>query len=417
MRLTISRTLRLVALPLAVAGLAACGSDSPTGLRVFTGPALSVLGRGDMTARHMAEVWTRGNVAYTTTWGQRSSNGVTAVGNAVHLWRIDGTAPVLVDSLIVENATTLGDVQVSDDGRLLVVATERQNGSIVIYDLTNPLKPVRRARYQTANTSNGVHTARLARVNGTLYAFLSIDPPDARLVIVDLTDPANPREVFVRAMGNPFVHDVFVRDGLLFTALWHDGMTIWDLGGGGKGGSPSNPVQIGNVRTAAWSPSAAGSAAHNIWWLHDAAGGPYATRFAFVGEEAPGTGGSALNSSNGDIHVVDVGDVSAPREVAFYHVDGAGTHNFSVDEQRGILYAAYYNAGVRAIDVRGNLASCTAEQKAPDGRCDLRRMGRELAAGLQNGSPVYVWGVHFDGSFVYASDMLNGLWKLVATNR
>ena len=38
---------------------------------------------------------------------------------------------------------TLGDIQVSDDGKLLVVATERANGSIVIYDLTNPLKPVR----------------------------------------------------------------------------------------------------------------------------------------------------------------------------------------------------------------------------------------------------------------------------------
>jgi hypothetical protein len=293
-----------------------------------------------------------------------------------------------------------------------VVATERENGSIVIYDLANPLKPVRRARYQTANTSNGVHTAELARVNGTPYAFLSIDPPDARLVIVDLTDPANPREVLARVMGNPFVHDVFVRDGLLFTALWNDGLTIWDIGGGGKGGSPSNPVQVGNVRTAAFSPSAAGSEAHNIWWFHDPV--TNSKRFAFVGEEGPG---ARLNTSSGDIHVVDVSDMSAPREVAFYHIDGAGTHNFSVDEERGILYAAYYNAGVRALDIRGDLATCTAAQKSPDGRCDLMKMGREIAAGPQAAGPVYVWGVHFDGSFVYASDMLNGLWKLGAADR
>lgn len=412
----VRRAARCLAIPLAAAALGACGGTDSTGPRPFSGPALSVLGRGDVRARYTAELWTRGDVAYTSTWGERTTNGAGVFGNAVYIWRIDGAAPVLVDSLIVENATTLGDVQVSDDGRLLVVATERQNGSIVIYDLTNPLEPVRRTRYQTANTSNGVHTAALARVDGTLYAFLSIDPPNARLVIVDLSDPSSPREVFVRAMGSPFVHDVFVRDGLLFTALWNDGMTIWDLGGGGKGGSPSNPVQMGNVRTAAWSPAAGGSEAHNIWWLHDAAGGANATRFAFVGEEAPGNG-SVLNSSNGDIHVVDVSDMSAPREVAFYHVDDAGTHNFSVDEQRGILYAAYYNGGVRAIDVRGDLASCPAAQKAPDGRCDLRKMGRELAAGLQGGTPVYVWGVHFDGSFVYASDMLNGLWKLAAANR
>jgi hypothetical protein len=334
----------------------------------------------------------------------------------VYIWNVAGNTPLMVDSLIVENATTLGDIQVSDDGTLLVVATERANGSIVIYDLANPLKPARLTRYLTPNTTNGVHTAEVARVDGTLYAFLSIDPPSARLVIVDLSDPRNPREVLVRTMGSPFVHDVFVRDGLLFTALWNDGVTVWDLGGGGKGGTPDNPVQIGNVRTAPWSPSVGGSEAHNVWWFHDPAGGANAKRFVFVGEEAPGNG-SLLNSSNGDIHVVDVSDMSAPREVAFYHVDGAGTHNFSVDEERGILYAAYYNAGVRAIDMRGDLSTCAADQKAADGRCDLRKMGRELAAGLQSSGQTFIWGVHFDGNFVYASDMLTGLWKLAAVSR
>jgi len=115
--------------------------------------------------------------------------------------------------------------------------------------------------------------------------------------------------------------------------------------------------------------------------------------------------------------VVDVSNMAAPKEVAFYHIDNAGTHNFSVDEQRGILYAAYYNAGVRAIDIRGDLTECTAAQKSADGRCDLKKMGRELAAGLQNNGNVFIWGVRFDGSFVYASDMLNGLWKLQAANR
>ena len=394
------------------ASVAGCGSDPATAPKPFTGPALSNIGRGNMTARYMAEVWTHGNVAYTSTWGQKG----TTFGNALHIWNITGASPVLVDSLIVENATTLGDVQVSDDGKLLLVATERANGSIVIYDLTNPLKPARRTRYQTPNTTNGVHTAELARVNGTLYAFLSIDTPTARLVIVDLSDPSNPREVLGRVMGAPFVHDVFVRDGLLFTALWNDGVTIWDIGGGGKGGTVANPVQIGNVRTAAYALGAGGSEAHNVWWFQDPNGGANAKRFLFVGEEAPGNG-SQLNSSNGDVHVVDLSDMTAPKEVAFYHVDNAGTHNFSVDEQRGILYAAYYNAGVRALDVRGDLTACTTDQKASDGRCDLKKMGRELAAGLQNNGNVYIWGVHFDGSFVYASDMLNGLWKLEAANR
>ena len=30
---------------------------------------------------------------------------------------------------------------------------------------------------------------------------------------------------------------------------------------------------------------------------------------------------------------------------------------------------------------------------------------------------VYVWGVYYDGTSVYASDMLNGLWKLTPVVR
>ncbi|MGH7710669.1 MAG: hypothetical protein ACREOG_05265, partial [Gemmatimonadaceae bacterium] len=101
-----------------------------------------------------------------------------------------------------------------------------------------------------------------------------------------------------------------------------------------------------------------------------------------------------------------------------YSVPGAGAHNFSMDEPNGMLYAAFYNGGVRVLDVRGDLGNCTAEQKFTDGRCDLAKMGRLRGVGLQDrGKPVFVWGAHFVGSHVYASDMLNGLWKLRGVSR
>jgi hypothetical protein len=410
---------------------AACGSDSvapttpnnPTAcpgidvgarpaalsLSAATPTAMQVFGAGVDSLRFTAEVAARGSLAYTTTWGFRGGNP----GNKVNVWDVSGNVPTLIDSAIVTGATTLGDVAVSDDGSLLIVATERTGGSIVIFDLADPKHPKQIARFSNSDTDPGVHTAEIGRVNGTLYGFLSIDPigsTPARLVIVDLGTPTAPREVYTKVTGNPFVHDTFVRDGLLFVALWDDGLQIWDLGGCGTGASPASPTVLGGVKTL-------GGEVHNVWWYHDPNGGK---RFAFVGQEGPGAIGSA---STGDIHVVDISDPGQPREVAFYHADGAGTHNFSVDEAKGILYAAYYNGGVRAIDIRGDLGTCPANQQLTTAnplltRCDLRLMGREIGVGLMNQNrPIYVWGVQYLNGVVYASDMLNGIWKLGAVSR
>jgi hypothetical protein len=384
---------------LLIAGACGGGDDGPTPPQRAGNPTLTVLGLGAVADRFTAEVAVRGTTAYTTTWGRRG----TVAGNAINVWDVSGNQPALVDSVIVEDAVTLGDVQISDDGALLLVAVEpRPAGAVVLYSLADPRRPQRLVRYASASTANGVHTAKLARVDGTLYAFLSIDPAPARLVVLDLSDPAAPRELFAGAMGNPLMHDVLVRDGLLFTALWHDGLTIWDVGGGGRGGTPAAPVRLGNVRTV-------GGSTHNVAWVRLPSGA--GSRYVWVGEEGPG--GVAGAQSSGDIHVVDIGDLTQPREVAVYGVAGAGTHNFAVDEANGILYAAYYNAGVRALDVRGDPGSCAEDQRTADGRCDLAKAGRELGHALGGADPAsFVWGVALQDGALYASDMFNGLWKL-----
>jgi hypothetical protein len=390
-------------------GVGGCGGDS----RVPNDPVLrdtpftlSVQGNGAVNDRFTAELWVSGSYAYTTTWGTRTNGSSSLRGNKINIWNVTDNKPVFVDSVMVADATTIGDVQVTSDGKYMVVATEFAPGSIVIYDLANPAKPSQIARFKSSDTDPGVHTAEIQPVNGKLYGFLSIDPRGststlARLVIVDLSNPAAPTQVFAKTMGTPFVHDVYVRDGIMMTALWNDGLTIWDIGGGGKGGSPSNPVQLGNVKTV-------GGKAHNIVWFHDAV--THSTKYAFVGEEGPGTIGS---SSVGDVHVIDVSNFSNPVEVGVFSVPGAGVHNFSADEKRGILYLAYYNGGVRAISTRGDFNNCTADEKSVDGRCDLGKMKHELARGLlETGGQVYVWGVQFVNGSVYASDMLNGLWRM-----
>ncbi len=393
-----------------VAGaLSACGgSDSaptqattPRDTATTVPPPFSLLthlGQGAVPERYTAEVWVRGTTAYTTTWGLRAGSR----GNAVKIWDVSANQPQLVDSVIVANATTTGDVQLSDDGSIMLVAIESNpNGGVAIYSMANPRAPQLLTRTTGGEMQYGVHTAELARVNGVLYAFGAIDPANgvpARLVVLDLSTPSAPRTVWSQQMGTPFVHDVFVRDGLLFTAEWNDGVGIWDIGA--QGGSVAAPRLLGRARTV-------GGQVHNVWWVHDPV--TQSKKYLLVGQEGPGSIGS---SSTGDVHVVDISNLAAPVEVAVYSVAGAGAHNFSVDETQGFAYAAYYNGGVRVLDVRGDLGSCQAAEKTTDGRCDLKLMSRERATYLGcGGVPVYVWGVHWSASGLFASDMLNGLWR------
>ncbi len=199
--------------------------------------------------------------------------------------------------------------------------------------------------------------------------------------------------------ANYGVHDQFVRDGIAFVSAWNTGLRIYDVGGGARGGSPANPVLMGELVTRS-NGVARGAAAHNAWWYH-APGGQ--KRYVFVGQEGPGSIGS---SSSGDIHVVDVSDFANPVEVAWYHmsglgapVDSAGAHNFWVDEPNQVLYAAFYNGGVVALDISGTLTGSLA----------ARELARVQPGGAGN---TYVWGVQLYNGSLYAADLVNGLWQL-----
>ena len=154
--------------------LAACGGDNstpttppvtvtpPTTTPVTPTPAtpatLAVIGLGIVNDRFTAEVWVRGTTAYTSSWGARGA----VRGNAIKIWDVSSATPTLVDSVIVANAGTTGDVQVSDDGKLLVVAIESNpNGGLAIYALDTPTKPRLLVRTTGGDLQYGVHTAEV----------------------------------------------------------------------------------------------------------------------------------------------------------------------------------------------------------------------------------------------------------------
>ena len=222
-----------------------------------------------------------------------------------------------------------------------------------------------------------------------------------RYDVISIEDPARPHRVGRFELDTPVhsIHDVWVEDGIAWSSNWADGVVAVDVGGGGHGGSPQHPVMMGSY-------------AYPSGWNHAAF--PYHSEsadklYVFAGDEAviqgvePGLQ-KGLDLMDGYIHVIDWGDGSSPREVARYQVPEAGSHNLWVEND--ILYVAYYQGGLRAVDVSGELMG------------DLYRQGREIgyfkAIDPQGHIPnvAMAWGPQPHKGLIFFSDFHSGLWAV-----
>jgi hypothetical protein len=371
--------------------MVACGGGESTGPAPHqTGDFRIIAGGNNVPNRYSSDLWVRGSWAYTGTWGGASRNG--NPGNVVNIWSLDATgAPTLADSLVIPGIATVSDVQVSEDGAVLVFGAERgPNAGLYLYDLTDPQRP---AFLDSALVETGIHTATIADIGQQRYVFAARNPVNPALQIYRITGSTLTLQASVPIPPAYGIHDTYVRDGLAFVFAWNTGVIIYDVGNGIRSGTPSSPVEVSRLLTSDDGVTG-GPAVHNGWWFHNPVAGE--KRYLFIGQEGPGAIGT---QSSGDIHVVDVSDLTTPVEVAFFHLSGAGTHNFWMDESRQILYAAYYNGGVIALDVSGTLS----------GDLSSRLIAQIAPGGAGN---TYMWGVQLSGSSLYAIDMLSGLWQL-----
>ena len=219
--------------------LAACGGGD--GGEAGTGPPPGFsfevrAGGNNVPERYSSDLWVHGSWAYTGTWGGDARNGV--LGDVVKIWSLDPAgAPTLTDSLKVPGIATVSDVQVSEDGAVLVFSAERGvNAGVYVYDLADPARPAFR---DSVLVAEGVHTATIADIDGRRYVFAARNPQEPgaaglrhhrpRPIALRATVPIPP------AYG---IHDTYVRDGLAFVFAWNTGVIIYDVGNGVRNGRP-----------------------------------------------------------------------------------------------------------------------------------------------------------------------------------
>jgi len=343
--------------------------------------SFTVVGRGIEDVRGTTDLWVHGDFAYLGT-----QCGSQWCGDRLFVWDISNpAAPIRVDSMIAD-AVRVNDVKIRADGAIGVLTHEGSvHNGITLFDLGDPAHPAAITRY-VDGLGSGVHNVWIE--DDYVYAVHHRPgtPDGGELRIIDISDPENPITVATFFGGSSHPHDVYVRDGLAFVSHWDAGLIILDVGSGLAGGSPANPVEVGRVHTR-------GGKTHNAWYWPEAG-------YVFVGEED----GSARG---GMIHIVDAHDLSNPVEIASFDVGPSNTpHNFWMDEERGILYAAWYQEGILAIDVSGELLGPLHLQRRQIAHLNLF----EIAGG-----PSPVWAPQLHGGLLYLSDTSNGLWVLAPT--
>ena len=358
---------------------------------------IEVLGQGRVSDRATSDLWV---------WEGPDGRdyAITGTHNADgHAYFWDVTEPAnmqLIDTIKVD-ARTVNDVKVSEDGRIAVISREgasnRRNGLLIldVSDLYDQGAQVL-SRYDEQLTG-GVHNVFV--YDDHVYALSA----GQRYDIISIEDPTKPHRVSSFEMDTPghSIHDVWVTDGVAYSSNWIDGVVAVDVGGGGKGGSPNNPVFLGNT------PYPSG-------WNHAAF--PFRSestgRFYMIGGDEAGLRGGTPGYAGepqrmqGWVHIYEWDDWDNPEEVARYEVPEAGTHNLWVDEENEILYVAYYQGGLRVVDISGELLG------------DLYRQGREIAyflpfdpEGHVPNAP-FTWAPQPYKGNIFFSDYNSGLWAV-----
>ena len=351
--------------------------------RGLTG-SFSVIGHGAVTNRNSSHIAVNGAFAYTGTIGCYRS-----CGDRLYVWDISNPAnPTLTGSVFVGGSRVL-DVMISTDGMVLAVTNEGGSNGLTLLDLSDPANPAVITRL-TAGLEPDTHNLWID--GDHIYVAITgiLNQTQSRLAVVDISNLQNPVVVATYYPGSVGTHDVHVRDGLAIVSNWGEaGLIILDVGGGGAGGSPANPIELSRTQIPqGW--------VHNAWYWP-------ATGYVFIGEEPQVV---SLFPHRGTIYVMDAREPSSPQLVATYTIRGFNPHNFYLDEDRMILYVAWEANGVRAIDVSGKLMG------------ELELQGREIARMEYDGSGTCVspgtcsLSLQLQNGLIYVSDFDSGLWVL-----
>jgi hypothetical protein len=193
-----------------------------------------------------------------------------------------------------------------------------------------------------------------------------------QLEIINVANPAEPESVGswlypqAGSVVGAHIHDIFVRDHIVYLAYWEAGLQIVDVS------NPASPVWIGQVAIP-------GTTCHSLW--------VDANRRAYVVDLHSQFPSSVL-------HVIDLSDPADAHILSSQYWCTRDPLHFLSGNDRvpGVVMAAHHTCGVWAIDADAVGNSYVVDEYTHPG--DL----------------LGFWGAAFDGRYVYGANMEHGLY-------
>jgi hypothetical protein len=397
------------------------------------------------------DVWFHRDTVYVGGWGRTAehcpAHGVRAIDVG------DPASPSVLSRFARFRGTTSEDVWVGEistdsfEGDVAVVGIQLCDTSfegmdkptfrgLVVYDVTNPLRPTLLSRLSSGRISHGVHElsavqradGRVLVLESTPRTFEMTDGAKGDVRVVDITDPRRPVELVdwdARRDAPASVRSRLQRerseDELLAHSAWPfaDGMKMfvshWDAGAVFL--DISRPERPRYLSRTSYGSKEEGNA-HSGWLSADE------TLF-IKNDEAFRPSRTFPRKSRqeawGYQRLYDVSDPSQPRLLGKFATENAVAGNdgeipenayYAVHNNivvGSVQYASWYSDGVRIVDVSDPTKPEEIGFFSPPPQPDPQGF---IVAPNGNESLTLVWGVTVGDApgIVYASDINSGLW-------
>jgi uncharacterized protein (TIGR03437 family) len=277
-----------------------------------------LLGQLDPFTGHnrYGDVWGEGRYAYLASY---NCSGVMIIDIA------NPRAPVLAGVFEPEGGARFQDVVVIEG---IAYCSSEDNKGVYIADVRDPQQP--KVLSQITPAQSGfpfVHELFVA--DGLLFEADSRRPSDGRpprVKVFDVTNPAQP--VFIRDVFTTdtlFIHNMFALNGRLYTSGWSGRTDIFDI----RNLRTQEPPLLGTVQS--------GNSSHSSWVSNDGK--------LLV---------SCRETLDGDVRLFDITDPANPRQLAVLTAQSLGLTAYTAHNPvivGNLLFVAWYQAGTVVFDI------------------------------------------------------------------